>query len=293
MVKSQPHQGAVAQLGERVVRNDEVTGSIPVSSKSSSKQSSVGNSSGTGSIPPSSKSTPSTRFPDNLPEGWRELLKREAEEPYFKKLIQFLKAEYQKKTPIYPRRDRIMRALQMVDYPKVRVVILGQDPYHGAGQAIGLCFAVPNELKPKPPSLMNIFKEIEADTGSKVNPGDSELTGWASQGVLLLNTVLTVRHSQAFSHRDKGWEVFTDKIIGLLSQREDPMVFILWGSAAHSKQNLIDTKKHFVLKAAHPSPLSAYKGFFGCKHFSQANQILQKLGKPAIDWSQVNLETQD
>jgi uracil-DNA glycosylase len=227
----------------------------------------------------------SKSFPDNLPPAWRELLKDEVNQPYFKSLTKFLAVEYQKKKMIYPARENILRALQAVDYPDVKVVILGQDPYHGVGQAVGLCFSVPNDLKLKPPSLQNIFKEIATDLKVEMNPTQSELNAWANQGVLLLNTVLTVRGGQAFSHRNQGWEIFTDKIIRLLSAREIPIVFLLWGSAAHAKAEFIDQKKHYVLKAAHPSPLSAHRGFFGCRHFSKANQILaEKIHATPIDW---------
>lgn len=227
----------------------------------------------------------SERFPDNLPPGWRALLDEEKNKDYFRSLTKFLKSEYQSGKKIFPSQDRILKALQSVDYDDVKVVILGQDPYHGTEQAVGLCFAVPGSLKPKPPSLVNIFKEIKSDLGVELSPQDSELTGWTKQGVLLLNTVLTVRANQAFSHRHKGWETFTDKIISILNQREKPIVFILWGAAAQSKTEIIDTKRHFILKAAHPSPLSAHKGFFGCKHFSRVNQILsEKIHSDPIQW---------
>ncbi len=229
------------------------------------------------------------KFPDNLPIGWKEKLSSEANEDYFKNLCLFLKIEKSQKKKIFPQSDKILRALQLVDYNNVKVVILGQDPYHGPDQAVGLSFAVPNELTPKPPSLLNIFKEIESDIGTSWNRKDSELTGWADQGVLLLNTVLTVVSGQPLSHRNKGWEVFTDKIINILNEREKPMVFILWGSSAQAKQSLIDTKKHFVLKSAHPSPLSAHRGFFGSKPFSKANKVLaDSLHETPIDWAKIN-----
>jgi len=165
------------------------------------------------------------------------------------------------------------------------VVILGQDPYHGAKQAIGHCFAVPNDMTPKPPSLLNIFKEIESDCGKAVDKKASELGQWVKHGTLLLNTVLTVRAGQAFSHREKGWEIFTDTIIRTLSARDEPLVFLLWGSPAQAKASLIDAKKHFILKAPHPSPLSAHRGFLGCRHFSKANTILRDtLKRPEIPW---------
>lgn len=226
------------------------------------------------------------RFPENLPPGWHAQLKDEVDLPYFQNLTRFLNQEYLNKKKIFPPRNLILRALQSVDLHDIKVVILGQDPYHGQGQAIGLSFAVPNQLRIKPPSLVNIFKEIESDSGKPVDRTKSELSSWVDQGVLLLNTVLTVQEASPLSHRDKGWEVFTDKIIQAISNRTQPVIFLLWGSPAQSKIKLIDTSKHFVLKAPHPSPLSAHRGFLGCKHFSKANQILtQKLGKTPIDWT--------
>jgi len=228
-------------------------------------------------------------FPDNLPPLWRELLKDEVEKGYFKNLTSFLKTEYKAGKKIYPPRPKILRALQLVDYSDVKVVILGQDPYHGDGQATGLSFAVPDQLQPKPPSLINIFKEIEADIGFHWNRKDSELTGWAKQGVLLLNAVLSVRRSQAFSHQNQGWEIFTDTIIQKLNQREHGMIFLLWGSAAQKKACLVTNRQHFILKCAHPSPLSAHRGFIGCKHFSRANRILQEdLHVEPIDWTRID-----
>lgn len=223
-------------------------------------------------------------FPNNLPPKWRSHLAEEAEKPYFTNLTRFLRTEYQGGQRIFPPRERVLRALQSVDLDQVKVVILGQDPYHGEGQAVGLCFAVPNELKPKPPSLMNIFKEIQTDLGKKVDPTKSELSHWVSQGVLLLNTVLTVRMGQANSHRDKGWENFTDRIIRLLNDRQDPLVFILWGGPARKKKALITNPRHHIIESPHPSPLSAHYGFFGSRPFSKANALLQKMGKPPIDW---------
>lgn len=223
-------------------------------------------------------------FPDNLPERWKSLLAEESSKEYFRQLTEFLKTEQQKKQVVFPARDRILRALQELDYDGVKVVILGQDPYHGAGQAIGLSFAVPNELKPKPPSLMNIFKEIRTDLKKEIDPTKSELTQWVSQGVLLLNTVLTVRQAQAFSHREKGWENFTDRVISLLNDRIDPVVFILWGAPSRKKKALIVNRQHHIIESAHPSPLSAYHGFLGSRPFSRANTILEKLGKKPIDW---------
>ncbi len=225
-------------------------------------------------------------FLDNLPASWRASLQGEVDRPYYKALKRFLIQEYAAKRVIYPRREWVFRALQMVDYESVKIVILGQDPYHGEGQAIGLSFGVPNDLRPKPPSLVNIFKELKSDLGVEAKNGASDLTGWAEQGVLLLNTVLTVRQSQAFSHRDAGWEPFTDRVIQKLNEREKPVIFILWGAAAQRKKELITGKQHFIIQSAHPSPLSASRGFFGSKPFSKVNAILtQELGQAPIDWS--------
>lgn len=223
-------------------------------------------------------------FPDNLPPGWREQLSEEASKPYFGELTRFLREEYRRSTPIFPNRQNILRALQEVDYPDVRVVILGQDPYHGAGQAIGRSFAVPNQLRVKPPSLKNIFKEIEEDLSKQVDPNGSELTEWVKNGVLLLNTVLTVRQSQAFSHRNHGWEQFTDRVISLLNERQDPVIFILWGSPARKKKEMITGRQHKIIESPHPSPLSAHRGFFGSRPFSKANHLLSQMGKPTVPW---------
>lgn len=223
-------------------------------------------------------------FPENLPAAWKNHLSPEAKQEYFLKLSRFLKGEYQKKQEVFPPREKILRALQSLDYPEVKVVILGQDPYHGPGQAVGFSFAVPNDLRPKPPSLVNIFKEIKSDLNKDIDPTKSELTQWVSQGVLLLNTVLTVRRSQAFSHRDQGWEFFTDRVISRLNDREDPVVFILWGAPSRKKKALITNKQHYIIESAHPSPLSAHSGFFGSRPFSKANAFLVKLGKAPIDW---------
>ncbi len=191
-----------------------------------------------------------------------------------------------------------MRALSSVDYSKVRVVILGQDPYHGASpdgvpQALGLSFAVPNDFKPKPPSLRNIFKELRSDLGCEIDMSESDLTGWADQGVLLLNTLLTVRAGEAFSHEGRGWEIFTDRIIELLALREEPIVFVLWGAAAQKKKAEIlraSESRHFIIESAHPSPLSASRGFLGSRPFSTTNQFLtDKLGVAPIDWTQVSV----
>lgn len=228
-------------------------------------------------------------FPENLPSAWRECLAPEKDKPYFQSLTRFLKEEYSKGEVIYPARDYVLRALQSLDLPKVRVVILGQDPYHGAGQAIGLSFAVPNELSPKPPSLQNIFKEIESDLGVSIPKKFSDLSGWVEQGVLLLNSVLTVRANQAFSHRDQGWEMFTDEVIRAIDRHGDRVVFLLWGSAAQKKKFLLTSGKHFTLESPHPSPLSAHRGFLGNKHFSKTNEFLVKTGRKPIDWSRVSI----
>jgi uracil-DNA glycosylase len=224
------------------------------------------------------------RFPQSLPAKWKALLEAEVEKPYFRALSAFLRDEYRSKAEIFPSNQHVLRALQAVDFDDVNVVILGQDPYHGPGQATGWSFAVPNSLVLKPPSLKNIFKEIQSDLDKKVDPTRSELSHWVDQGVLLLNTVLTVRRNEAFSHRGKGWEMFTDKIISLLSARERPIVFILWGAASRKKKELIRTPPHYILESAHPSPLSAYQGFLGSKPFSRANKILRETGSPPIDW---------
>lgn len=231
------------------------------------------------------------RFPECLPPGWRARLAFHADEPGFIKLERFLKREYASGEEIYPSPECVFRALQSVDFGDVRVVILGQDPYHGPGQAIGLSFGVPNFLRPKPPSLANLFKELQSDLGS--HPGafsGSDLSGWAAQGVLLLNTVFTVRRGQAFSHRGKGWESFTDEVIRQLNERENPVVFVLWGAHAIAKKKLISNNRHRLLESAHPSPLSAFRGFFGSKPFSKANAHLREIGGQEVDWHRITEE---
>jgi uracil-DNA glycosylase len=228
-------------------------------------------------------------FPENLPPAWRARLAPEAKKEYFKHLTRFLNEERKQGARIYPARENILRAIQSIDLPDVKVVILGQDPYHGAGQAIGLAFAVPNELRPKPPSLQNLFKEVRDDLGVAVPEGLSDLSGWVSQGVLLLNTALTVRAGQAFSHRDQGWETFTDEIIRALNEQSGPIVFLLWGSAAQRKKSLITNPRHFVIQSAHPSPLSAHRGFLGSKPFSRTNALLRKAGRGEIRWDRVSI----
>ena len=215
-----------------------------------------------------------------LGNGWDELLKDEFAKEYYQKLRVFLKQEYlHSGKRIFPLMDNIFNALKYTDYNDVKAVILGQDPYHGAGQAHGLCFSVERGVA-APPSLVNIYKELNADLGVLI-PSHGCLTDWAKNGVLLLNSVLTVREGLAGSHRGRGWEVFTDRVIELLNEREKPIVFLLWGNYAKAKAALINQNRHLVLTAAHPSPLSAYNGFFGCRHFSAANKFL---GENAIDW---------
>ena len=212
---------------------------------------------------------------------WKELLKDEFEKPYFSELIQFVKNEY-KTTKIYPPGKLIFNAFDHCPAEQTKVVILGQDPYHGPGQAHGLCFSV-NDGVPFPPSLVNIFKEIKADIGTET-PTTGNLTRWAEQGVLLLNATLTVRAHQAGSHQNRGWEAFTDAAIRALAEEREHLVFILWGAYAQRKGAFIDRNKHLVLSSAHPSPLSAYNGFFGNKHFSRANDYLKANGETEIVW---------
>ncbi|MGN1338804.1 MAG: uracil-DNA glycosylase [Oscillospiraceae bacterium] len=212
---------------------------------------------------------------------WDALLADEIKKDYYLQLREFLKQEYSTRT-IYPPMNDIFNALRCTSYSDVKAVILGQDPYHGAGQAHGMCFSV-KKGTPPPPSLQNMFKELKSDLGIDP-PNHGELTKWADQGVLLLNTVLTVREGAANSHKGMGWEQFTDRIIQLLNQREQPMVFLLWGGNARAKTGLITNPNHLVLQCAHPSPLSAYNGFFGCRHFSKTNSFLEQHGIAPIDW---------
>lgn len=213
-------------------------------------------------------------------ESWKGFLKTEFEKPYFKELAGFLHEEYEKKT-IYPPKGLVFSAFT-TDLAEVKVVILGQDPYHTPGAAEGLAFSVPAS-QPIPPSLVNIYKEIDADIGSHANPRGS-LRAWQKQGVLLLNTVLTVEAHKAGSHRGKGWETFTTEVIKYLDREREHLVFMLWGRDARNKKALIDTSKHLVLEAPHPSPLSAHSGFFGCRHFSKCNAWLEQNGLEAIEW---------
>lgn len=217
----------------------------------------------------------------NIGNEWDGLLKDEFTKPYYVKLHEFLKSEYGTRR-IYPNMYDIFNALKYTSYSDVKAVIIGQDPYHGQGQAHGLCFSVKKGV-PKPPSLENIFKELHTDTGIEP-PADGELTQWAKNGVMLLNTVLTVREGLANSHRGMGWEILTDRIISILNEREKPIVFLLWGNNAKEKAHLITNTKHLVLTAAHPSPLSAYNGFFGCRHFSKTNEFLINNGLEPVNW---------
>lgn len=216
-----------------------------------------------------------------IEDSWKSSLSAEFTKPYFTELKQFL-VEEKKNHRIFPPGSLIFNAFNSTPFDKVKVVLIGQDPYHGEGQAEGLSFSVPRGIKP-PPSLINIYKEMQEDLG--IPPArHGHLGKWASQGVLLLNAVLTVRASQPASHRNHGWETFTDQVIRVLSEQRDHLVFFLWGKYAQDKQSLIDTEKHLVLKAAHPSPYSAAAGFFGCRHFSKANAFLEQHGLGAIDW---------
>jgi uracil-DNA glycosylase len=212
---------------------------------------------------------------------WNELLKDEFRKRYYAELREFLKKEYQSFS-IFPDVNDIFNALKLTSYAGIKAVILGQDPYHEPGQAHGLCFSVKQGVR-RPPSLENIFKELTDDTGV-IPPPHGELTAWAKDGVLLLNTVLTVRQGAANSHRGRGWEIFTDKVIELLNEREKPIVFILWGMNARNKSKLLTNPVHKVLTSAHPSPLSAYNGFFGCRHFSKANIFLEENGQEPVNW---------
>ena len=212
---------------------------------------------------------------------WDDVLKEEFDQPYFNELIEFMKKEYKEKT-IYPKQNEIFNAFRYTPYQEVKVVILGQDPYHGVGQAHGLSFSV-REHVPKPPSLVNIFKELKDDLGYPI-PSTGNLIPWTEQGVLLLNSVLTVEKDKAASHSNHGWERFTDKVISLVNEKKTPVVFILWGSYARSKKSLITNPLHLIIESTHPSPFSAYNGFFGSRPFSKTNQFLQKNNLNPIDW---------
>jgi len=224
-----------------------------------------------------------------LKNDWAPLLEREFEQPYYLKLRQFLVEEYRTQV-IYPNQHDIFSALHLTPYAGVKVVILGQDPYHGPGQAHGLSFSVKPGVA-TPPSLQNMFKELHTDLGCKI-PDNGYLVKWAEQGVLLLNTVLTVRQQLPNSHKAAGWETFTTRVIEVLSLRKEPVVFMLWGSHAQAKLPLIDTNKHYVIQSPHPSPLSAHRGFFGSKPFSRANAYLRSIGEAEIDWQIPDLSEQ-
>lgn len=216
-----------------------------------------------------------------IEESWKKVLNKEFKKNYMKELKEFLDND-KKNYTIYPKHNEIFSAFNQTPMDNVKIVILGQDPYHGEKQANGLSFSVARGVKP-PPSLVNIFKEIKDDLGI-TNYGKGDLTSWAKQGILLLNSTLTVRANYASSHQNKGWEKFTDKVISTISNEKKGIIFLLWGKSAQNKQKLIDTNKHHILKSSHPSPLAAYRGFFGCRHFSECNRILEKQGKSKIKW---------
>jgi uracil-DNA glycosylase len=219
----------------------------------------------------------------DLPQSWREALGAEFDKPYFKSLAKFVDDERQAfPSGIYPAADQVFAALQFTPFDKVRVLLLGQDPYPGEGMAHGLCFSVDKDVQKLPASLKNIFKELESDLGIPV-PRSGCLTSWAQQGVLMLNTILTLRAGEPMSHKGRGWEMFTDEIIRKVSGKNDPVVFVLWGRPAQSKIKLIDTARHMIVQSAHPSPLSC-KNFFGTRPFSTINNALRAAGKPEIDW---------
>ena len=212
---------------------------------------------------------------------WDKILENEFKKDYFIKLMNNIREEYKKKT-IFPRKDQVFNAFRYTPYKNVKVVILGQDPYHGVGEAEGLSFSVPLDIR-KPPSLVNIFKELQDDLGCSI-PNHGSLHSWAREGVLLLNAVLTVVKDHAASHQGMGWETFTDNVIKLINEKDEPVVFILWGRYARSKKKLITNPKHLVIESAHPSPLSAYNGFFGSKPFSKTNKYLESKGIKPINW---------
>ncbi len=218
-----------------------------------------------------------------IEQGWKNVLKNEFNKDYFAEIVTWLKTEKISNSTVYPPGSQIFNAFEQTPFDQLKVVLIGQDPYHGPGQAHGLSFSVPTGIKP-PPSLQNIFKEIEADLGIKMPRDYGNLTPWAKQGLLLLNASLTVRADQPNSHARIGWMEFTDAVIKIISAKKSNVVFLLWGRFAQEKQPLIDETRHYVLKAAHPSPFSADKGFFGCRHFSKANAILVKNGIDPIDW---------
>jgi uracil-DNA glycosylase len=218
-----------------------------------------------------------------IEESWKKVLHQEFTTPYFSQIAEHLKIERDLNKVVFPSGQLIFNAFDKTPFDKVKVVILGQDPYHQPKQAMGLCFSVPDDVPP-PRSLQNIFKELQSDIGMPI-PNNGNLTHWATQGVLLLNTVLTVRQNEPGSHSRIGWLNFTDGVIKKISEKKSGVIFLFWGKYAQEKKSLIDVSKHFILEAAHPSPLSAYNGFFGCKHFSKTNTLLVQQGKNAIDWS--------
>jgi uracil-DNA glycosylase len=217
-----------------------------------------------------------------IEQSWKKLLQEEFNKPYFEELTNFIREEYKTKRIFPPPKD-IFKAFDLCPFDQVKVVILGQDPYHGPGQAHGLCFSVNKEIS-MPPSLVNIYKEIESDIGKPV-PNHGNLEHWAQQGVFLLNATLTVIAHMAASHQKKGWETFTDEVIRLIAEKKEHVVFMLWGAYAQDKAWMIDESKHLILKAPHPSPLSANRGFFGCRHFSKANDYLVEHGQKPVDWA--------
>ena len=216
-----------------------------------------------------------------IAQDWKEVRNEEFSKPYFEELVDFVKAEYAAGT-VYPAGGNIFRAFDKCPFDKIKVVVIGQDPYHGPGQANGLCFSVGRGVQ-FPPSLQNIFKEVQSDIGTPI-PESGELDRWAEQGVLLLNAVLTVRAHQAASHAGHGWERFTDAVVRAIAERKEHVVYMLWGSYAQKKGAIANPNNNLILKAVHPSPLSAYRGFFGCKHFSEANRYLESVGKTPIEW---------
>ncbi|XP_031712356.1 uracil-DNA glycosylase [Anarrhichthys ocellatus] len=231
------------------------------------------------------KKLASARTPPGFGESWTEGLSEEFGKPYFKRLMQFV-CEERKRHTVYPPAEHVFTWTQTCDIRDVKVVILGQDPYHGPNQAHGLCFSVKRPVRP-PPSLENMYKELLSDIEGFQHPGHGDLTGWSKQGVLLLNAVLTVRAHQANSHKDRGWETFTDAVVQWLSNNLEGLVFILWGSYAQKKGAAINRNRHHVLQTVHPSPLSSHRGFFGCKHFSKANELLKKSGKSPVNWKEL------
>jgi uracil-DNA glycosylase len=214
---------------------------------------------------------------------WKDVLGDEKQKPYFKQIMAYVDERRKAGVTVYPPAPDVFNAFKITPFDQIKVVILGQDPYHGPNQAHGLCFSVLGQVK-QPPSLVNIFKELESDINGFQMPSHGNLSAWAAQGVLLLNTVLTVEQGRAHSHANIGWETFTDKVIAQINQHKDGVIFMLWGSHAQKKGGQIDKGRHRVLSTVHPSPLSAYRGFFGCKHFSQANQILESQGLKPINW---------